>query len=371
MKFPASIYFTSNAESLAWLELVVDYISAQCTNSKLWPFIQQIAKDEVALYQSMKGGWNVRIPMTYYPHHGYVCTRFFHAFSRRMGRKSLGDIPIELVDKAFALLANKGMLYELIDDGITWILPVKRYSVNTHFVQYLANNELIYNHLFEFDYIINRYNSSVVKIEVRCGEEVSIGTGWFLDLPANSSDNPNVRLVVTNDHVLEKHSSFRVLTNNETEIKHREFESLLTKTGVDMALIKLADKSSAPDFHLNTDVSLLEDVITIGYPAVPLSQEAYQLVHRGEVNAKIADMWGQDLLIISARTAPGSSGSPVIDDTGRVVGMVARELFEKSTFQEKGITPYSACIPAKTILSALYQSEIHKQWLADCGGKVA
>ena len=269
---------------------------------------------------------------------------------------------MELVDKAFTLLANKGMLYELIDDGITWILPVKRYSVNANLVKYLVDCDLVYNHLFGFDYIINRYNTSVVKIEVRCGEEISIGTGWFLNLLSDYPDNPNVRLVVTNDHVLDKHSSFRVLTNNETELRHSEVEPLFIKTGIDMAIIKLADESSAPHFHLNTNVALLEDVITIGYPSVPLSREAYQLVHRGEVNAKVADMWGQDLLIISARTAPGSSGSPVIDDTGRVVGMVARELFEKSTFQEKGITPYSACIPAETILLALYQSDIYNQF---------
>jgi S1-C subfamily serine protease len=200
---------------------------------------------------------------------------------------------------------------------------------------------------------------------VKCGEDVSIGTGWFMDLPPTTPSTPSLRLIVTNDHVLDKHSSFRVLTKEETELGHSEVELLLAKTGVDMALIRLVDTPPASNFCLSTDVPLLEDVITIGYPAVPLSREAYQVVHRGEVNAQVADMWGQDLLVISARTAPGSSGSPVIDDTGRVVGMVARELFEKSTFQEKGITPYSACIPAKTILSALYQSNIYKRYTTD------
>lgn len=364
MKFSASIYFTSHAENLAWLELVIDYISAQCTNSKLWPFIQEIAKDEVTLLKSVQGGMNQRIPMSYYPSNGRISTRFFHIFSMKMGRPSYGDMPVELVDKAFALLAYKGLLFERLSDGIAWVLPVKDYEVNTFFVKYLVENDLIYNHLFGFDYIISRYKASVVKIEVRYKDDMSIGTGWYLDVPSNHPSTPNLQLVVTNDHVLDKYSSFRILTNEEMELGHSEVERLLSKTGVDMALIRLVAESPAPNFCLSPDVPLLEDVITIGYPAVPLSREAYQLVHRGEVNAQVADMWGQDLLIISARTAPGSSGSPVIDDTGRVVGMVARELFEKSTFQEKGITPYSACIPAKTILSALYHSSTYKQYAA-------
>lgn len=143
---------------------------------------------------------------------------------------------------------------------------------------------------------------------------------------------------------------------------HGEAEMLLTKTGVDMALIKLVNAPNVPDFQLESSISLLEDIITIGYPAVPMSREAYQVVHRGEVNAHVTDTWGQDLLIISARTAPGNSGSPVIDDTGRVVGMVARELFEKTAFQEKGIIPYSACIPSATIYAALCQSDIYNAW---------
>ena len=361
MKFTASIYFTSNTESLAWLELVVDYVSAQCTNSQLWIFIQKIAKDEVAYLQSV----NQRIPITFYPHHGYVCNRFFNYLSMRLGKKSYGDMPIDLINKAFALLADRGMLYELINDGITWIFPVKQYSVNAALVKYLIENDLVYNHLFGFDYIVSRYNDSVVKVEVKYREEISIGTGWFLDLISNSRDASSLRLVLTNDHVLDKHSSFRILTNTESELGYSVVELMQNKTGVDIALIKLIDESSAPSFCLSTDVCLLEDVITIGYPSVPLSREAYQIVHRGEVNARVTDMWGQDLLIISARTAPGSSGSPVIDDTGRVVGMVARELFEKSAFQEKGVVPYSACIPAGTILSTIYQSDIYKKYITN------
>jgi S1-C subfamily serine protease len=123
----------------------------------------------------------------------------------------------------------------------------------------------------------------------------------------------------------------------------------------DIALIQVDYDEAIPAFVLEL-APLLEEIITIGYPAVPTTQEAYQLVHRGEVNAQVANQQHQKLLIISARTAPGSSGSPVIGDTGRVVGMATQELFEKEAFEQKGIIPYAACVPAEVIQEVIAKS---------------
>lgn len=82
--------------------------------------------------------------MSYYPINGRISTRFFHILSMRLGKPSYGNMPVELVDKAFALLADKGMLFERLPDGITWLFPVKEYEVNTYFVKYLVDNDLIY-----------------------------------------------------------------------------------------------------------------------------------------------------------------------------------------------------------------------------------
>jgi S1-C subfamily serine protease len=234
--------------------------------------------------------------------------------------------------------------------------------LNKNLAHYLIKNRLIYNHLFGFDYIIKRYTNSVFKIEVKGDDVTSIGTGWLYDVNTNNLESPVLRFVITNSHVVDGFKSIIVKNKSDTIIPHLSIDSFLTTDGIDIALIQIAYDNTAPPFVLEPNVPLLEDIITIGYPSVPLSREAYQLVHRGEVNALVTDYFNQELLIVSARTAPGNSGSPVIDDTGRVVGMVTQELFEKTAFEQKGITPYSACIPSTTILKAIMKSNTLKSY---------
>jgi hypothetical protein len=153
------------------------------------------------------------------------------------------------------------------------------------------------------------------------------------------------------------------LTKSEAEIPYHGVEQFQEEDGTDMAII-IVDNHNVPDFNLGPVIGLLEEIITIGYPSIPNSREAYQVVHRGEINAYVQDYSGQDLLVISARTSPGHSGSPVLDNMGRVVGMVARELFEKDAFINKGITPYFACITARSIHGILMKSKLIEARLA-------
>lgn len=366
MKFPPSHIFTSHQPNMVWLEEVVEYVSAHTTNQELFALIKKVAHAKLS-EKGLRPQEGVIMRAYAYPEK-YVSWEMFMTFSFEI-KGTTGAIPMGLIQRAFELLADNGMLYKqgTISEHNNLMQVEQEYTVNDDLVKYLAECKLVYNHLFGFEYIINRYNKSVVKIEVKHGETTSIGTGWFYDLLVKDYSSGAKRLIVTNNHVLEGASSFKVLYKDDTVLTSYESEMLLTESGVDIALIEVELDKSLPDFYLNTKVPLLEDVITIGYPAVPLAREAYQLVHRGEVNAQVTDYFGQELLIISARTAPGNSGSPVIDDTGRVVGMVTSELFEKEAFKEKGITPYSACIPASTIHTSVINSRIYKNWLAEQG----
>jgi S1-C subfamily serine protease len=97
-------------------------------------------------------------------------------------------------------------------------------------------------------------------------------------------------------------------------------------------------------------MELLSDIVTIGFPRIPRSTEAYQTCHKGEINSIIGqDYDGQELFIFSAKTSSGNSGSPVINRYGLVVGIVTQELFEQQSFKEQGKLPYYAAIPAKYI----------------------
>jgi hypothetical protein len=54
-------------------------------------------------------------------------------------------------------------------------------------------------------------------------------------------------------------------------------------------------------------------------------------------------------MIFSAKTAPGNSGGPVLNDLGLVIGMVTEDLFYKDALVEKGQLPYHAATPASAI----------------------
>jgi hypothetical protein len=370
MKIPRSHLFTTNARARYWLLKVVEYITASYTNPNLFALMKQVAKEELPKrWEALKAkGINHTLSLeSYYRPDEVASTDFYIALSEVADKKSgdLAGFHLHEVGEAFELLVEAGILvlpYEAYHRSDTRggdaYHGIRQYTIHRKLVQYLVINDLLDNYLFGFNFIIGKYTNSVVKIEVRNGDDISLGTGWILDIPTFDSHKQFLRVIVTNDHVVADSTHIQVYTKDDQPIIHHAVERLLAKTGHDIAVLTIDDKANVPSFSMFTDAQLLEEVITIGYPSVPLSQGAYQLIHRGEINANVVDYQGNDLLIISARTAPGNSGSPVIDNAGRVIGMVTQEMFEKTTFEEKGITPYSACVPAKTLAQALMQADV-------------
>ena len=123
----------------------------------------------------------------------------------------------------------------------------------------------------------------------------------------------------------------------------------------DIAVITLENSKpyNIETLRENCDLKVLSEIITVGYPSIPLSGSRPLVCHTGEVNSLVNTYFNQSLFIFSARTAPGSSGSPVIDKSGRFIGIVSENLFEKSDFEQKGILPYSAGVPSVRIMDFL------------------
>jgi S1-C subfamily serine protease len=66
------------------------------------------------------------------------------------------------------------------------------------------------------------------------------------------------------------------------------------------------------------------------------------------------------LILFSAKTAPGNSGGPLINEYGFVVGIVCQDLFYKDALIESGQLPYHTAIPAPTLCDFLN---------SECSGK--
>lgn len=219
------------------------------------------------------------------------------------------------------------------------------YRPNIELVKFLRDNNLLLNLFYGFNFIIKKYKSSVPIIEVQDNNgDMSAGTGFYVKYK-------NSPLIVTNKHVIEKQKILNLFYDSyKLDIK-----KTILSDNHDIAFILLDKEPNLEPLFLNKSLNVLDDIITIGYPAIPMTQEAYQVYHKGEVNSFVKEYNGSNLFVISAKTSSGNSGSPVIDKYGSVVGMVTKELFEKEEFYKKGKLPYYAAIPTTDILAELYR----------------
>lgn len=217
------------------------------------------------------------------------------------------------------------------------------YFPNVEYVDKLRDNNLLDNLIFGYNYIIEKYKSSVALIEIyyKIGD-VSVGTGFLISYE-------ETEIVVTNKHVVEDASKIIVWLNGQV-INHN---NIIKSENSDIAFILIADDIDSHSFFLNKEMDVLREIITIGYPSIPMTRDAYQVCHKGEVNSFVQDYNGDELFLISAKTTSGNSGSPVIDKHGSVIGMITKELFEEEALLKKGKLPYYASIPSSKIQSEL------------------
>jgi len=271
---------------------------------------------------------------------------FIHCPLNDLYVKESGGVPIyalrlilDCLAKNFVL--SKNSILENHSEDI--FSPLKSLS------KFLHDQGLIENIVFGFPYIIEKYENSVFKILIQqpasdnpIEYDDAIGTGYLINYHG-------VLFIVTNRHVVEKAKSITIKTNDEKETI--EFNELYICDESDIAVFTINQKIEIRPMPLSDDVPVpLTEVITMGYPSIPLIEKSILCCHSGEINAAAKNYINKsDLLMISSRSAPGSSGSPVLDRSGRVVGMVTEELFDESKFQSKGVLPFYAAIPKKYI----------------------
>lgn len=104
------------------------------------------------------------------------------------------------------------------------------------------------------------------------------------------------------------------------------------------------------------DPIITETVFTLGYPRVPLSKNAALIMQRGDVtNPNVTLFDNSAVFLYSAIARPGNSGGPIISESGHVVGIVTKELSEKS---EHFPMPFHAGIKTSEIIQAIKDLKI-------------
>lgn len=178
--------------------------------------------------------------------------------------------------------------------------------------------DLIVNKVIGFAEIRKQYKDFVLKIEnVGVDDTHSIGTGFLVIAGWEYGQAKSV--LITNKHVLDDSKYIRVLSEDNTEVGVSE---IVFDSQYDIAFLFLNNIDvKGPYLIINPECEVLDNIITIGYPSVPLTKDAYQLTHKGEINSIVEDYFSGKLLIISNKTSAGNSGSPVINDEGCIVAI--------------------------------------------------
>jgi len=315
----------------------VDYFLSEVTNQNLFEEIKRIGVEQTKK-MNRPSGENF-ISMGYFSVSDFL---MYLTETRQVG----GGIRTKIIEVLIRALEEEGVV-NTFPESIGHSHE-RRYKASGDYARFLHDRDLILNVACGWVYIINRYRNSVVKIEHQNNVgDYSIGTGFYFAAGNEKFVKP---LIITNKHVVEKASSIKVFSKDNIEIKYSDIKIDAKR---DLGFIELENQLETPTFHFNPAREILSEVLTIGYPSIPMTKQAYQVYHKGELNSFVEDYQDHELFLFSAKTSSGNSGSPIIDKYGMVIGIVTEELFEKEQFYQKGKLPYYAGIPTDEIIKSV------------------
>ncbi|BEV04594.1 serine protease [Chryseobacterium gambrini] len=175
--------------------------------------------------------------------------------------------------------------------------------------------------VYGFPYIINHFKDAVRVIEVQDlhTKDFSVGTGFSILFA------PDRQFFVTAKHCLPKGSKI----NLKVFLGSKGYASpeniyVHPDQNIDIAILQFSDSVLLSDkfFHLEAP-ELLDEIVVAGYPPIPGSVEATMVVSKGEITAVSGTyLHKYKQIYVNANVKGGSSGSPIIDSTGNVVGII-------------------------------------------------
>lgn len=249
-------------------------------------------------------------------------------------------------------LIHHGFLVSLGGVGHNQILITRNFSETN--VEY----GVIKNRFGGPSEVFRRHSNAVVPVIVKDQKgDPDIGTGFLLG---------DTSTLVTARHVIENKKEIRFANENGTPCLVKEI-FVHENPKIDLAILYVDNKNwhGIKPFRL-ADHQLGEDVLCIGFPPIPRFDELKVLEH-GEVSSEIKIMNGQvvsagmdyiesvEYFLINARVKGGSSGAPVINRDGFVIGVVAISALNASSSDGLEGLGYGVVTTSQRIL------EMHKR----------
>jgi S1-C subfamily serine protease len=213
------------------------------------------------------------------------------------------------------------------------------FQINFMAVQHYERLKVLENVVKGPNFVILRYLMATAAIVIEINNQESIGSGSIVG-------HNGLTFILTNRHVIDPDKGIaiqRVLLGGRQEI-HIDASNLIFSESDDLAAIPLLVPEAHPRFFLGDSSYPLQEVILLGYPKIPLTLRPHMTAHSGEVNATIQTRLGGSLYLISNYASPGSSGGPLVDHRGLLIGVVSDSL-EAQYEGENSLFQHSAAVP--------------------------
>lgn len=152
--------------------------------------------------------------------------------------------------------------------------------------------------------------------------KISTGTGFFIS---------NDGYLLTNNHVIEGASNISIILNNSSVPA-----TLIDKDNSnDLALLKIDEKIVGLPIELKKKTKQGASIAVLGYPNIGL-QGSEKKATFGYINANSGVQGDTRYYQISSPIQPGNSGSPVVNDSGVVIGIASASLNQSEAIKATG-----------------------------------
>jgi hypothetical protein len=228
------------------------------------------------------------------------------------------------------------------------LMPVARGDLNLFLVaeniKELTRCDCLDNAIMGMSYILDRYRDSVYHIVVEDivenkGVEYG-GTGFIVAAR-------NRKFIITNKHVVcPERYRLKSITGSRQSI---DVGSVVSSKSQDVAAVEVRNHVDVPSFWLQPTCEVLQNVVVMSFPQVAMVHPAL-MVHAGQINGFSDTINGQRLMFISANVSPGSSGGPVLNELGQVVGVTTQS--QEGDYGSRGRSVHFAAVPSSCVDAA-------------------